>query len=133
MLSYPLQGQVPPGPLPFSPITRIGDLLFVSGQGSTDENGKIVSDTFEGEFRRTLENLRRLLQAAGSDLDRVAQVRSYVRDPADLPEYNRLYREYFPEPYPARTTLTNCLPPTLRFEIECIALAPAAQTATQQE
>jgi 2-iminobutanoate/2-iminopropanoate deaminase len=44
-----------------------------------------------------------------------------VADAADLPTYNRLYREYFSEPFPARTTITNCLPPGLLFEIECIA------------
>ena len=125
MIEYPLKDQIPAGPLPFSPVVRFGGLLFVSGQASTDENGAIVPDTFEGEFRRSVENLRRLLRAAGADLDRVVQVRSYVRDPADLPLYNRLYREYFAAPFPARTTLTNCLPETLRFEIECIAAAPA--------
>jgi 2-iminobutanoate/2-iminopropanoate deaminase len=116
---------LPATPLPFSLFTRHGDLIFVSGQASVDATGAIVPDTFEGEFRRSLENLRRVLRAAGTDLDRVLQVRAYVRDPANLPLYNRLYREYFSEPYPARTTLTHCLPETLQFEIECIAsLAP---------
>src|SRR5579872_5462356 len=96
--------------LPFYPAVRAGGLLFVSGQASTDAEGQIVPDTFEGEFRRSLENLRRILRAAGADLDRVVQVRAYVRDPADLAEYNRLYREYFLEPFPTRTTLTGCLP-----------------------
>lgn len=125
---YPLRDSVPAGPLPFSPVTRFGNLLFVSGQASTDASGAIVPDTFEGEFQRSVENLRRLLQAAGSDLDRVLQVRAYVRDPANVPLYNRLYREYFAEPFPARTTLTNCLPETLHFEIECVAVAAVAAT-----
>lgn len=126
MIEYPLNGKVPAGPLPFSPVTKVGNLLFVAGQASTDETGAIVAGTFEEEFRRSVENLRRLVEAAGSDLARVVQVRSYVRDPANLPLYNRLYREYFPEPFPARTTLTNCLPPTLQFEIECVASLPDA-------
>jgi 2-iminobutanoate/2-iminopropanoate deaminase len=121
LIEYPLSDTVPAGPLPFSPITRVGSLLFVSGQASTDAAGAIVSDTFEGEFRRSVENLRRLLQAAGSDLDQVVQVRSYVRDATDLPRYNQLYREYFTMPYPARTTLTGCLE-SLLFEIDCIAV-----------
>lgn len=106
---------------PFSPATQVGNLLFVSGQASVDEQGVIVPDTFEGEFRRSLENLRRVLQSAGTDLDKVVQVRSYVRDPVHLKAYNALYREYFSPPFPTRTTLTACLPDTLHFEIECVA------------
>jgi 2-iminobutanoate/2-iminopropanoate deaminase len=111
--------------LPFSPFRRHGDLIYVSGQASTDNNGAIVSDAFEGEFRRAMENLRAILHSAGTDLGQVIQVHAYVRDPANLPHYNRLYREYFTEPYPARTTLTGCLPETLQFEIDCVAVSPA--------
>lgn len=107
--------------LPFSLAVRVGNLLFVSGQASVDENGTIIPGTFEEEFRRSVDNIRKILEASGSSLDRVVQVRSYVRDPANLEEYNRLYREYFPEPRPARTTLTSCLPDILHYEVECIA------------
>jgi 2-iminobutanoate/2-iminopropanoate deaminase len=99
-----------------------GDLIFISGQASVDATGKIVSDTFEGEFRRSIENVRRVLAAAGSDLAHVIQTRNYVRDAEDVPLYNQLYREYFSEPCPTRTTITNCLPPTLRYEIEVVAV-----------
>jgi 2-iminobutanoate/2-iminopropanoate deaminase len=100
----------------------VGDLIFVSGQASVDGTGKIVSDTFEGEFRRSVENLRKVLESAGSDLAHVVQTRNYVRDAEDVPRYNELYREYFSEPFPARTTITNCLPPALRYEIEAVAV-----------
>ena len=109
-------------PLPFSLATQVGNLIFVSGQASVDKAGAIVQGTFEEEFRRTMENLRGILEAAGSSLDQVVQVRSYVRDASNLALYNSLYREYFKEPYPARTTLTHCLPENLHFEIECIGL-----------
>jgi 2-iminobutanoate/2-iminopropanoate deaminase len=111
-------------PLPFSPATVAGGLLFVSGQASTDNDGAIVPDSFEGEFRRSMANLRAILREAGSDLHHVIQVRAYVRDPAQLGLYNQLYREYFAEPYPARTTLTSCLPDSLQFEIDCVAVIP---------
>lgn len=97
-------------------------MIFVSGQASVDATGKIVSDTFEGEFRRSVENLRKVLETAGSDLRHVVQTRNYVRDAVNVPHYNELYREYFTAPFPARTTITDCLPPTLQFEIECIAV-----------
>lgn len=114
-------------PLPFSLATQVGNMLFVSGQASVDESGKIVAGTFDEEFRRSMENLRRILEAAGSDLRHVVRVCSYVRDPAYLGEYNRLYREYFSAPYPARTTLTGCLPEALHFEIDVIAVVPQSQ------
>jgi 2-iminobutanoate/2-iminopropanoate deaminase len=122
-VSYPRDPTTPVSHLPFSPAVRVGELIFVSGQASVDATGQIVTDTFEGEFRRSVENMRKVLQAAGSDLAHVVQTRNYVRDAEELPLFNRLYREYFSAPFPARTTITNCLPPSLRYEIECVAVA----------
>jgi len=121
-ISYPKDADTPTSHLPFSPAVVAGNLVFVSGQASVDAKGQIISDTFEGEFRRSLENLIKILTVSGSDLQRVVQTRNYVRDPADLPLYNQLYREYFKAPFPARTTITNCLPPSLKYEIECVAV-----------
>jgi 2-iminobutanoate/2-iminopropanoate deaminase len=121
-VSYPLAKDTPVSHLPFSPAVKIGELILVSGQASVDATGKIVTDTFEGEFRRSIENLRKVLETAGSDLAHVVQTRNYVRDPADLPRYNELYREYFAAPFPARTTITSCLPPALKYEVECVAV-----------
>ena len=125
LVAYPRLPDTPVSPLPFSPAVIVGDLIFISGQASVDEKGAIVSDTFEGEFRRSIENVRRVLAAAGSDLAHVVQTRNYVRDAEDLPLYNKLYREYFSEPFPTRTTITNCLPPALRYEIEAVAVRRA--------
>jgi 2-iminobutanoate/2-iminopropanoate deaminase len=111
---------VPQSHLPFSPAIKAGNLLFVSGQASTDESGKVISDTFENEFRRTLENLQKILAAAGLGLADVVQVRSYLKNQSDWDAYNRLYREYFKEPLPARTTLVNCLG-TVLYEVDVIA------------
>lgn len=122
-VSYPRDAGTPVSHLPFSPAVRVGDLVFVSGQASVDLGGKIVSDTFEGEFRRSVENLRKVLRSAGCDLANVVQTRNYVRDAEDVPLFNRLYTEYFSAPYPARTTITGCLSSALRFELECVAVA----------
>jgi 2-iminobutanoate/2-iminopropanoate deaminase len=121
-VSYPQLPGTPTSHLPFSPCVVVGELIFVSGQASVDQQGNIVSDTFEGEFRRSIENVRLVLEAAGSDLAHVVQTRNYVRDAEDLPVYNALYREYFPAPSPARTTITHCLPPSLRYEVEAVAV-----------
>jgi 2-iminobutanoate/2-iminopropanoate deaminase len=122
-VSYPLDQDTPVSHLPFSPCVRVGDLIFVSGQASVDPAGQIVPDTFEGEFRRSIENLRKVLRTAGSDLAHVIQTRNYVRDAANVARYNELYREYFKAPLPTRTTITNCLSPALQYEIECVAVA----------
>lgn len=122
IVSYPRNPDTPVSHLPFSPAVRVGELIFVSGQASVDATGQIVSDTFEGEFRRSVENLRKVLETAGADLTCVVQTRNYVRDPENLGRYNELYREYFSVPFPARTTITSCLPASLQFEIECVAV-----------
>ena len=122
VIQYPRGPHTPVSQLPFSPATRVGDLLFISGQASVDAGGRIVAGTFAEEFRRSVENLRLILEEAGSDLRHVVQTRNYVRDPAYLPEFNALYRDTFIAPYPARTTLTGCLPVSLHYEIDCIAI-----------
>ena len=60
-VSYPRNADTPVSHLPYSPAVRVGHLVFVSGQASVDATGQIVPDTFEGEFRRTLDNLRNCL------------------------------------------------------------------------
>ena len=111
--------------LPFSPGIVAGDLMFVSGQASVDSHtGATVSDSFEGEMRRSIENLRAILEAAGLGLDHVVNVKSYVADEADLALYNRIYPEYFSEPRPSRSTIVGVLGTKLKFELDCVAYVP---------
>ena len=120
-IEYPVPPDLASTKLPFSPATKVGNLILVSGQASTDTSGNVISDTFENEFRRTMENVRRILRACGSDLDKVARCNAYLKNASDWEQYNTLYREYFKPPYPARTTIVNCLPRVL-FEIDVIAV-----------
>ena len=108
--------------LPFSPAIIAGDLMFVSGQASVDpDRGVIISGTFEQEMRRSIENLRSILEAAGLSLDNVINVKSYVGEQSDLPEYNRIYAEYFTAPLPTRSTIIGVLGTMLKFELDGIA------------
>ena len=118
---------VPNNPRPFSPAIRAGDFVFVSGQASVSPEGQIVPDTFEGEFRRTMSAIEAILAAAGLSLKHVVQVRSYLAEGKDIPEYNKLYREYFKEPLPARTTISGCLgnPAVIKFEMDVVAYVHA--------
>ncbi|GAB3912004.1 RidA family protein [Larkinella knui] len=111
---------IPKSHLPFSPGIISGDYLFVSGQASVDDSGAIVNDTFEGECRRSFENLKRIVEAAGASLDDAVQVRNYVGKQEYLPEFNAIYREYFKAPFPARTTLIGCLGDLLKFEVDVV-------------
>jgi len=124
IVSYPIDADTPVSHLPFSPCVVVGNLVFVLGQASVDKSGKIISGDIESEFRRSIENLAAVLKTAGTALAHVIQTRNYVRDENDLEKYNELYREYFKDPKPARTTIINCLGDELRYEIECIAVLP---------
>ena len=117
-----ISGQdVPQSHLPFSPALQVDGWLYLSGQASVDSSGNIVTDTFEGEMRRSFENARKILKAAGTDFKKVVQVRNYVAKKEDLAEFNRIYRDYFEAPFPARTTLIGCLSDILKFEVDLVA------------
>jgi len=118
-----IQGDgIPRSMLPFSPAIRVGDLVFVSGQASVDGEGNIIVDDFSGECRRSFDNLKKILSAAGLTLADVAQVRNYVAKQEYLAEFNAIYKEYFSPPFPARTTLIGCLGELLKFEVDAIAV-----------
>jgi 2-iminobutanoate/2-iminopropanoate deaminase len=121
MATYPMAEGQKKHVLPLSWFRRSGNLVFIAGHGAVDENGQFVSDDFEAQMRWTMDRLKETLAQAGVRIEQVIQVRGYVQRASDLPLYNRLYREYFSEPYPARTTIVNCLPEGLLFEIDCIA------------
>lgn len=114
--------------LPFSPGIIAGDFMYVSGQASVDaQTGAIVTDSFEGEMRRSIANLDAILKAGGLSLDHVINVRSYVADEADLAAYNSIYREYFALPAPTRSTIVGVLGSKLKFELDCVAYVRATR------
>jgi 2-iminobutanoate/2-iminopropanoate deaminase len=111
--------------LPFSPGIIAGDFMYVSGQASVDAGtGAIISDSFEGEMRRSIANLKAILEAGGLSLDHVINVKSYVSDEADLALYNKIYPEYFSAPTPTRSTIVGVLGTKLKFELDCVAYVP---------
>lgn len=112
--------------LPFSAAVEANGFVFVSGQASVDRTGTIVPGTFEEEMRRSMENVIDVLQSAGLTLENVVRVTSYVHDVADVALYNQLYLDYFSQPYPSRTTITSCLSPALKFEVDVIAVRPSS-------
>lgn len=111
---------VPKSPLPFTPAVHAGDYIFLSGQASVDMEGKIVTGTFEEECRRSFQNVQLIVEASGYTMKDVVHVRNYVGKQEYLSAFNAIYREFFTEPYPARTTLIGCLGELLKFEADII-------------
>lgn len=120
---HPPSAPVPAGP--YTPAIIAGDFVFVSGQTperpGTDE---LVQGDIRVQTRQVLENIRNILAAAGCTLADVVKVTAHLADIADFAGYNEVYREFFPAPYPARTTVQSVLPGGAGVEIEVIALRP---------
>jgi 2-iminobutanoate/2-iminopropanoate deaminase len=113
-----------PKPLgPYSQAVVEGDFIFLAGQGcSNPATGKLELGDVRSETKRTFENLRAVLQAAGSSLDDVMKCNVYLRDINDFAAMNEVYATFFSAPFPARTTIqAGALPGGIAVEIECIA------------
>lgn len=121
---FPPQAPTPRGP--YSPGVQAGDFLFVAGQGPVDPATNEMSfGTIEHETRRTLDNIGLILTAAGASFADVVQVRVFLKDPGDFNAMNAVYKEYFGEQKPARTTVGTLLPnPEMKIEIDCVAYMP---------
>ncbi len=111
---------------PYSQGVIEGDFIFVSGQGPINPlTGKLELGDVQSETKRVFENLRAILEAAGSSLDQVMKCNVYLRDINDFAAMNEVYQTFFTAPFPARTTIqAGALPGGIAVEIECIAKQP---------
>lgn len=129
-------GELSPRPLgSYSHALRVGDLLFVSGQGCRDpktgveagltmnDGGEILAYDIEVQTRGVLENLGTVLKAAGLDYSNLVDITVFLADMKDFDRYNKVYAEYFTMPNPpARTTVQVARLPGRNFiEIKAIA------------
>ena len=115
-------GSQPAGP--YSHAIRSGDLLFISGQGPFDDQGRPRGETFAEKVLAVFDNLSIIAAAAGGDINDVVRLGAYIEDYANFAEYNEIMRGYLRPPYPARTTIPV---PSLGIAIEIdavIALPP---------
>ena len=95
--------------------------VFVAGQLSIDpQTNELELGDIKSETRRTLQNIRAILEASGSSLRDVVRVGVYLADLNDFAAMNEVYKEFFPEDPPARSTVGVQLP-KIKIEIDCIA------------
>jgi len=123
-MRHPIQTDNAPKPIgPYSQGIIDGDFIFLAGQGPTNPaTGKVEMGDVTSETKRTFENMKAILEAAGSSLDKVVKCNVYLRDIKDFAAMNEVYKSYFKAPYPARTTIqAGALPGGIAVEIECIA------------
>ena len=110
---------------PYSQAVQVGGFIFCSGQLALDPlSGGRTPGGIEQQTRQVLENLKGVLEAAGSSLDQVVKTSVYLKDMGDFKTMNQVYAEYFRENPPARVTVeVSGLPKDVAVEIECIAYA----------
>jgi 2-iminobutanoate/2-iminopropanoate deaminase len=109
--------------LPFSAAVRVGPMLYLSGQIGTDSTGRLVPGGIEAETRQTLENIRAVLEEAGSSMDRVVKCTAMLADISEWSAMNRVYVAYFRNRLPARSAFgASGLALGARIELECWAV-----------
>ena len=113
-------------PRPIAPYSQAiieGDLIFLAGQGpGNPETGTLELGDVASQTVRTLENMKAILEAAGSSMDKVVKCNVYLANIAEFAAMNEVYGRYFSAPYPARTTIqAGALPGGIAVEIECVA------------
>lgn len=122
----PIRTDTAPAPKgPYSQaIVCQGRQVYIAGQGPLDpETGELTGSTFEEQAVLTFDNLKAVAAAAGASLRDFVKVNAYLSDMKDFAQFNEIYRRYFEEPYPARTTVHSTLPGFL-IEIDGIAVLP---------
>ena len=106
-----------------STAIRAGDYLFVSGVVAIDpETGERLNGTVTSEAHRAFQNLRLVLESAGSSLDRLVQVRAMIYDRIEYDALNRVYRQYVPEGPPARTVWSVRIIDAFKVQLDAIAV-----------
>ena len=111
--------------VPFSQVVKANGFLFVAGQMGVDGSVNLAGDDIGSQTAMALENMERVLGAAGATLKDVVKVNAWITDAADFAGFNKVYAAKFGGPFPARATvISGLLIPGAKVEIEAIAVAP---------
>jgi 2-iminobutanoate/2-iminopropanoate deaminase len=118
------RSDVPSPSLPFSAGIKANGFVFTAGQVGTDpRTGKVAGPDVASQTRQAIENLRAILEAGGSSLDRLVKTTVFLADMRVFDDMNAVYRELIPEPRPGRSTVEARLArPELLVEIEGVGI-----------
>jgi 2-iminobutanoate/2-iminopropanoate deaminase len=125
MTLQPIQTEKAPAAIgPYSQAVVAAPFVFVSGQlGMNPSTGELVGPDLESQARQALENVKQILLAAGSSLDRTTAVEVFLTDMGKFADFNAVYAEYFSAHKPARAAIeVSALPKGGCVEIKCTAL-----------
>ena len=107
---------------PLSPVRFAGSTVYISGQLPRGEDGKIIAGDMQDQTRQALANLKAILQSEDLALSDVVKVTAWITDADYMADFNLVYREYFAEPYPTRSTIVSALVvPEAMVEVEAVA------------
>lgn len=113
-----------PKPLgPYSQGIRVGNFLFISGQGPIDpQTGKMTVEDIETQTRQTLQNVKAIVEASGFSWNNVVKVSVFLKNSSDFQKMNEVYKTFFPENPPTRTTVqAGFVAAGMLVEIDAIA------------
>jgi len=118
----PREAMQPPGIRaagPYSPaVIASGRLMFVASQGPVDHaTGSRIDGTIQEETSQSLTNLRTIVESSGGRLANAVKVTVFLRDMADFAGMNQVFRDFFLEPFPARTTVQSNLPYRVAIDV----------------
>jgi 2-iminobutanoate/2-iminopropanoate deaminase len=108
---------------PYSQVVQAGSFLFLAGQIPLTHESRMIEGDISMQARQVLDNLKAVLEKAGATMNHVVKTTIFLADLADFEAVNKVYSEYFQEPYPARSTVEAAkLPKGARLEIDAIAM-----------
>ena len=109
---------------PYSQAIKVGGMVYCSGQiGLSPTTGALAGDDIATQTHQVMENLKAVLEEAGTDMKQVVKVTIYLKDLNDYAKVNDIYKDYFPDTKPARSTVQVArLPKDALIEIDCIAV-----------
>jgi len=125
MIEKIVTGNAPSPVGPYSQAVRAGGFIFVAGQiGLDPSTGRLVASDIRSQARRVMENIKAILESAGSSLDRLVKVTIFLKDLGDFAACNEIYGEYVKGSLPPRSTAeVTRLPKDALLEVDAIALA----------
>ena len=109
---------------PYSQAVKTDSMVYVSGQLAFDPaNGNLITDDIKTETRQAMNNLKTIIEAAGSSLEKVVKTTLFIKNMDDFPLVNEVYGEFFSDNYPARACVEVArLPRDANFEVEAVGL-----------